>query len=111
MKLSEVKGERVFDVVADLIEPVATIAADAEVKSLFDRSDVPEDMTPFEGFMHKVRLHLPHLVREYRDELATIMATIEGITVEEYMDGLTMPKFIKDFVDLSTDGEFLAFFS
>ena len=35
MKLSDIKGDRVFDVIADLIDPVASIAQDAQAAALF----------------------------------------------------------------------------
>ena len=37
MKLSKIKGERVFDVIADIIDPIANIAEDKVAAALFQR--------------------------------------------------------------------------
>ena len=36
MRLSEIKGEDALDVIAEILEPAATILADAEVKAVID---------------------------------------------------------------------------
>ena len=42
MKLSKIKGERVFDVIADIINPIANIAEDKEAAALFQRQKLPD---------------------------------------------------------------------
>ena len=42
MRLSDVRGERTLDVIADLIGPIAEIASDEEAAALFRREKVPE---------------------------------------------------------------------
>ena len=37
MKLSAIHGERVFDVIADIIEPIANIAGDEKASAMFRR--------------------------------------------------------------------------
>lgn len=111
MKLSEIKGERVFDVIADIIDPVATIAADEEAMLLFSAKDKPEDMTQWEYFVQRARKAVPVLMRRYKTELCTILATTQGVTTEEYVEGLNVPKLFADVLDLITDSEFVTFFS
>lgn len=42
MKLSDVKGDRVLDVLADLIAPVTNIAVDDKAAAIFKKAVVPE---------------------------------------------------------------------
>jgi len=111
MKLSDVKGERVFDVIADIIEPIATIAQDEEAIKLFDAKNRPEDMTPWEFFVERAKTSIPVLMKKYRSEICEIMAAINDTTKEEYVEGITIPKLFADVLDLVTDSEFVSFFS
>ena len=44
MRLSNVKGERTFDVIAELIDPIYNIAMDPEAAAMFKREKLPEGM-------------------------------------------------------------------
>ena len=111
MKLSEVRGERVFDVIAEVIDPIVSIAQDENAAELFQPKELPKGMTPWEFFLQRARKSLPALVRDHKGEMAQIMACINGVTVEEYMEGLTLPKFFADLTELLTDREFTSFFA
>lgn len=136
MKLSEIKEERVFDVIADIIEPVATIAQDEDAAKLFDSSDKPEEMSNWQYFVERAKKSIPVIMRKYRTEICCIMASINDITADEYVHGvrnpeydeskageegydvpeytvapLTIPKLFADVLDLVTDGNFISFFS
>ena len=52
MRLSDIQGERVFDVIADIIDPIANIAEDNAASALFKREKLPEGMTAKE-FMRR----------------------------------------------------------
>lgn len=110
MKLSEVKGERVFDVIADIIDPIVVIASDEESARLFHRDPCPEGMQPWQFFLQKVRESLPTLVRSHRNELVAILSTIKGVSAEEYVEGLTFASLFADLTELVTDAEFVSFF-
>lgn len=110
MKLSDVKGERVFDVIADIIDPIAIIASDEESARLFHREPCPEGMQPWQFFIKKVRRSLPTLVRSHRDELVAILSTIKGVSAEEYVKDLTFASLFADLTELVTDAEFVSFF-
>lgn len=112
MRLSEIRGERVFDVIADIIEPACNIAQDKEAASLFDRSEVrPDDMGQAEFALSKVRKAVPKLMRSHKDDLIAILSAIEGTSPEEYREGLTMPKLIQGVYEILTDEDLLAFLS
>lgn len=110
MKLSEVRGERVFEVVADIIDPIVTIAQDEKAAKLFHRDKCPEGMEPWEFFLQKVKDSLPSLIKTHKDELVTILCTIKGVSRKEYVDTLTFASLFNDLVELVTDAEFMSFF-
>lgn len=112
MRLSEIKGERVFDVIADIIGPCCNIAQDEGVSSLFDRSvKRPEGMSAKDFALERVKESMPTLLRNHKDDLVAILSAIEGVTTDEYMDGLTMPKLIQGVFEMLTDDDLLAFLS
>lgn len=112
MRLSEIKGERVFDVIADIIEPACNIAQDKEAAKLFDRSEKrPDGMSAKDFALQRVKASMPSLMRNHKDDLVTILAAIEGVDKGEYMDGLTMPKLVQGVFEILTDEDLLAFLS
>lgn len=102
MRLSEIKGERVFEAVADIIGPVADIAQDEHARKMFDAEGGP--------FAERVKANLPALLRDHSEEFASIIAVINGTTAEEYMAEVTLPKLFSDVFELLTDKEFASFF-
>lgn len=111
MKLSDVRGERTLDVIADLIGPIAEIASDEEAARLFRREAVPEGVTAREFFTERAKSAVPALLRGHRDAVISILAAIEGTDREEYAESLNLAKLLRDVVDLMTDEEFVAFLS
>lgn len=111
MKLSDVRGDRTLDVIADLIDPISEIASDPEAAALFRREKVPEGEDAREFFTQRVRRSAPRLLRDHKDDVIAIMATIEGTDPAEYAEGLNLAKLLRDLVELMTDEEFVAFLS
>ena len=111
MKLSDIKGERVFDVLADLIEPVANISQDPDASDLFSRQKLPDGMEAKAFLLARVRKSLPKLLKGHKADLIAIMAAIGGVTPEEYSASLDMGKLLRDFIELLTDEVFLGLFT
>lgn len=112
MRLSEIRGERVFDVIADIIEPACNIASDKEAAALFDRSEKkPDGMSTTEFVMGKVKRSVPVLMRSHKEDLIAILAIVDGVDVDEYRETLTMPKLIQGVYEILTDEDLLAFLS
>lgn len=112
MRLSEIKGERVFDVIADIIEPACNIMQDKDAAAIFDHTEKqPDDMTTSEYVISKVKRSMPKLMRTHKDDLITILATVNGIDKDEYRDNLTMPKLIQGVYEILTDEDLLGFLS
>lgn len=110
MKLSEIKGDRCFDVIADIIDPICKMADDKEVVELFRPKKVPEGMKPTEYFAKRMRVGVPVLLKGHKSEIVSIMATIEGVAPEKYTRDLTLAKLVHDVYDMLTDAELVSFF-
>lgn len=111
MKLSDIKGERVFDVIADIIDPIANIAQDKDVAGMFKRKVVPDGMEAREFFAERMRKGVPALLKGHKQDIIAILATIEGVTPEQYTDTLDLAKLFTDTMELMTDDAFLDFLS
>ena len=109
MKLSDIKGSRCLDVVAELIEPIAAIASDEEVTGLLKPGEVPDGMTKVQYFTQRMRKAVPVLISNHKDEIVQILSTINGQTTEEYLSDLTLAKLFSDTIEIMTDQDLLGF--
>ena len=111
MKLSDIKGDRVLDVIADIIDPIANMVQDKDVAAMFKREAVPEGMDARDFFAKRMRKGLPVLLKSHKADIIAIMAAIEGVTPEQYAASLDFPKLFTDVMELVTDNAFLDFLS
>lgn len=111
MKLSEIKGDRVLDVIADIIDPIANMVQDKDVAAMFERKAVPEGMEARDFFAERMRKGMPVLLKGHKADIIAIMAAIEGVTPEQYAESLDLPKLLTDAMELVTDNAFLDFLS
>ena len=82
MKLSDIKGERAIEVIADLIEPVANIATDKECADLFSVRPVKGEDKNVSARKHLVK-KVPLLLRTHKRDVIQIIATIDGKSVDD----------------------------
>lgn len=111
MKLSDIKGDRVLDVIADIIDPIANMVQDKDVAAMFERKAVPEGMDARDFFAKRMRKGLPVLLKGHKADIIAIMAAIDGVTPEQYAESLDFPKLFTDVMELVTDNAFLDFLS
>lgn len=109
MRLSDVKGERVLDVVAEIADPVASIMMDEDAAELFGRKPVPDGMDAKTFFLQRARKAVPKLLKGHKDDVVAVMSAIEGVSREEYLESLTLDKLIADVFELMTDRGFDGF--
>ena len=96
MKLSEIKGERALDVLADLIDPVAEIFGDKEISAALQSGKAPAKA---------IKLALKNHKRAVLD----MMAAIDGEDPATYQPSLfVLPKRL---LDLLNDPEVQQLFS
>lgn len=110
MKLSEIKGERTLDVIADIIDPIANIAEDEEASNLFRKERLPEGTTKKSFLLQRARKAVPALLKGHKSDIISILSTIDGTTPEEYTASLNLVKLTKDAIDLITDEAFMTLF-
>lgn len=110
MKLSDIQGERVFDVIADIIDPIANIAEDEKASAMFRREKIPEGMTAKKFAMQRARKSLPALLKGHKGDIIAILASIEGVSAESYKGALNFVKLTRDATELLTDDAFSALF-
>lgn len=110
MKLSDIHGERVFDVIADIIDPIANIAEDEKASAMFRREKLPEGMTAKQFATQRVRKALPALLKGHKGDIIAILAAIEGVSAESYKGALNLVKLMRDTAELMTDDAFTALF-
>ena len=106
MRLSDIKGDRVFDVIADIIDPIANIASDETASALFKREKLPEGMTAKAFLLERARKAIPALLKGHKSDIITVLATIEGVSSKEYRASLTLAKLMQDAAELLTDEAF-----
>lgn len=108
MSLSEIKGERVFEVIAEIVEPIANIAQDEKVMVLFKPA---KGETVSESLADRAKVAIPALLNTHKDDVVQILASIEGETPEQYMKTVTLASLVGDVYELLTDEELLSFLS
>lgn len=95
MKLAEYKNEDALDLMADLLEPVATILADQEFVGLAQKN------------VSKIEL-IKHVMKKHGKEIIAILARIDGVPVKDYTIGaLEIPKRLLEIIN---DPEMASFF-
>ena len=110
MKLSDIHGERVFDVIADIIDPISNIAEDEKASAMFRREKPPEGMTVKQFATQRARKALPALLKGHKGDIIAILAAIEGVSAESYKGALNLVKLMRDAAELLTDDTFTALF-
>ena len=99
MKLSEIKGDRALEVIADVMEPIANIANDAEAKKVFQNATNEP--------LFKV---LPSVIKKHKKDVYSMLAILDGVTVAEYSKNASITKILKDFADVIMDESVQALF-
>ena len=110
MRLSDIKGDRVFDVIADIIDPIANIASDETASAIFKREKLQEGMTAQAFLMERARKAVPALLKGHKSDIITVLATIEGTSADDYRASLTLAKLMQDTAELLTDEAFCELF-
>ena len=106
MKLSEIQGERVFDVIADIIDPIANIAEDEKASAMFRREKLPDGMTAKAFLIKRARESLPALFKGHKGDIIAILSAIGGVSEEQYKSELNPIKLMQDATELLSDEAF-----
>ena len=98
MKLADLKGERAIEVIADLIAPIANIAADAENLKLFHNKKL-EGETVEEAGLRLMKEKLPILLKTHKKDLVDILCAVNGSAPED----LSLMEIFSQTSDLMND--------
>lgn len=109
MRLSEVRGERVFDVMADLIPPLCAIVTDKQVKSLFKQRTCPKGMEPRDFMLKRIQQAGPKIIKAHKDDLIDVLCIIGDLDRTEYVNGMTLMSLWSDVMELLSDEDFVSF--
>ena len=82
MKLSEIKGERAVEVIADLIEPIANIAGDPACEGLFHVTPVKGENPRTTSAKHLGK-YIPTLLKNHKPSVLRIVALLNGKDAED----------------------------
>lgn len=105
MKLSELKGERAVEVIADLIAPITNIARDADNLKLF-HNKLNDGETAREAGIRLFKERIPVLVKTHKTDILDIISAVDGRNADE----MSILDIVNNLVDLSNDKEFMSFF-
>jgi len=106
MKLSEIRGERAIEVIADLIEPIADIASDPKCANLF-QGEVKKGETVREAGLRNLKAKVPYLLRTHKHNVIAILAALNDTPAES----LNLFSITKGIVDMFSDKELIELFT
>ena len=105
MKLSELKGERAVEVIADLIAPIANIAEDQKNLQLF-RAEKQDGESNHDMAVRDMKKKIPVLLKTHKKDVVDILCAVNGSDP----DDLSILDIIRGVIDLANDKDFLSLF-
>lgn len=112
MGLGDIRGEDCFEILADIMEPAMRIAQDEDAKALFSvNKERPENMTAQEYGVKLMGDHFPGLIKRNKDSFSQILAAVNGVPLDEYLENLSFTKLVSDIMKLIQDPAFRNFLS
>lgn len=105
MKLSELKGERAVEVIADLIAPIANIASDQKSLQLF-RNTRHEGESDEDFGKREITEKFPALLRTHKGDVLEILRAMTGSEPKD----LSVVDIIKGVIELANDKDFVSLF-
>lgn len=111
MRLSDIKGERLLEVIADIMEPVANIVLDDEVAAAFKREKCPEGVDPRQFTIRKLTVAIPIAIKLHKADIIAVLAAVEGVPSAEYSKNLDIMALFKAVMDFLKDDALLDFLS
>lgn len=98
MKLSEYKGEKALDLLADLIEPAAAIMADKEITNAV-RANLP-----------KIKI-VKAAIKNHKAEVIEILAILDGEDPKKYAEKVTLFTLPAKLLEIFNDPDLMNLFT
>lgn len=107
MRLSDIKGEKTLDIMADILELADSLMEDEHAKSLM--SEIKKAKGSEDASVKALSKHAPAILRneKYRKPIVSILASIAGVSYEEYAENGNV---LGDVIELLTQDDDLACF-
>lgn len=105
MKLSELKGERAVEVIADIIAPIVNIVQDQKNLQLF-RGVKKEGETDYEMAVRDFKVKIPKLLKSHKKDVLDILCAIN----DSKPNDLSVVDIIKGAIELTNDQDFISLF-
>lgn len=105
MKLSELKGERAIEAIADLIAPIANIASDQKNLKLFS-TEKREGESDRDMAVRDLSEKVPNLLRTHKADVLAILCAVNNVKPND----LSMVDIIRGALDLINDQDFMSLF-
>jgi hypothetical protein len=111
MKISDIRGEAVVDVVADLIPPVTHIMTDPALRDLFAPRTVEEGEDREKVAVDRLLSGVPDIIKTHKGDVVAILAAVNGEDVETFAEHMSIYTLIQGVSEIFTDEELLGFFA
>lgn len=105
MKLSEIKGEKAVEVIADLIEPITNIASDAENLKLTNNKR-NDGETIRDAGIRVFKDRIPVLLKTHKADILKILNVMNDCDPEE----MSVVSIINSVAELVNDKDFMSLF-
>lgn len=109
MKLSDVRGDRTLDVLAEAIEPIYSMAQDEAVRALFRADSLAEGEDARDHIARKLVKGVPSLLKAHKADVLAVLAAIKGVGADEYAASVDLLSLLRDLTELLTDEVTLGF--
>lgn len=109
-KLSDIKGERVFEVMPEVLDIAMKIAIDPDVQKALGKAKKPKGMTDLEYGAKRLESISDKVLNKHKDECIKLFSIIYDETPEEYLENLDFGQLIIDINNLMRDPTFSALF-
>lgn len=110
--INDIKGEKSFDVLADVMDITFTLAEDENVMKFVNRGEsIPEGEDATEWGVKMIKECVPKMIREHKDALASLIAISKDMTKAKYLKEVTPQELWRDVIALFNDSTFTGFLS
>lgn len=111
MRLSDIKGERTFDVLTDIAVCACNIANDDTIMALFKKQGLKKGETARSNLINRLKKAIPALLKNHREDVITILSTIKGVPAETYVSDMGLVSLVTDLMELAQDDAFFELFT
>ena len=111
MRLSDIKDDCAIEVIVNILDPIANIADDDEIAAIFRQEILSDGMTAGEFPMNRTIRSAPIILEKHRADIIAILAEIDGVSSEKYINARDPVNLMEDCSTLLADESFISLFT